>query len=84
MVGHGSLIHFSVVDCNNFLSLVLFLRNEGGDKARGDDSNVAIGVNYGVASPLNWSKSIYNSETVMTRINGRSMKDILSFSHGTP
>ena len=45
---------------------------------------LAIGVNYGVASPLNWSKSIYNSETVMTRIKGLLMKDILSFSHGTP
>jgi hypothetical protein len=33
-----------------------------------DDSNVAIGVNYGVASSSSWSNSICNLETGIMRI----------------
>ena len=54
--------------------------------ARGYDSNVAVGVNSGVASPSSWSKPIYNavSETNMTRIRGLLTKATPSFSKGTP
>ena len=41
-------------------------------KIKEDDSDVATGVNYGVASCLRWSKSIYYPELGIMRIRGPS------------
>jgi hypothetical protein len=38
-----------------------------------DNSNVAIGMNYDVASVLSWSKSICNPDTCIIVIKGPPM-----------
>lgn len=47
-------------------------------KERRDDFDVAIGVNYGAASSLSWSKPICNPDTGIARIRG-PLKTIASF-----
>jgi hypothetical protein len=47
-------------------------------KERRDDFDVAIGVIYGVASSLSWSKSMCNPDTGIARIRG-PLKTIASF-----
>jgi hypothetical protein len=54
-------------DVNQILR-VLFL--ELGVGRKNDNSDIASGVNYGVASFLSWWKSISNPETDNTRIRG--------------